>query len=297
MDDPAPNAFATGRNPDKSAVAVTTGLLRMLNRDELQGVVAHEIGHIKNQDVKLITTAGIMVGAVVLLSELGLRWLWWSGGGRKSRDGNDGSQAVVMIASLILLILAPFFAQLVYFALSRRREYLADASGAMFTRNPEGLASALEKISGVGRPQQDTSRITAPMYIVRPLKPEEQKRDLASSFSTHPPVKDRIQILRSMAGGAGWREYEQAYERAHGGKHIVGDKALGSVQPLAAVAPAQAAPDTGGERIQRARQASDAFLSAAGYDMKQCPSCDAKVKVPPSISHRVTHCPRCQTAL
>ena len=151
VDDPAPNAFAVGRNPDKAAVAVTIGLLKILKRDELQGVVAHEIGHIKNRDVALMTTAGIMLGALVLLGEIGSRAMWFGGGARRSRDSNDsggGAQAILMIVAIVFIILSPILAQLVYFALSRRREYLADASGAMYTRWPEGLASALEKLGG-----------------------------------------------------------------------------------------------------------------------------------------------------
>ncbi|MHC5065501.1 MAG: M48 family metallopeptidase, partial [Planctomycetota bacterium] len=164
VDDPSPNAFATGRKPATAAVSVTTGLLKILDRDELQGVVAHEIGHIKNRDVALMTTAGVMLGCIVLLAEVGIRAMWYGGGVRRSRSSNQGGgQAVVMIVAVIMVILAPILAQLIYFALSRRREYLADASAAQFTRYPEGLACALEKLGGSNQPQADRSRVTAPM--------------------------------------------------------------------------------------------------------------------------------------
>ncbi|MCL4219175.1 MAG: M48 family metallopeptidase, partial [Candidatus Hydrogenedentes bacterium] len=155
MDDMTPNAFATGRDPDHAAVAVTAGLLAKLNRDQLQGVIAHELGHIKNRDILFMTLMGATLGAIVIISETFLRSLF-SGGmhgsryrsRRSSSDGNDGGQIIMVVIALAIAILAPILAQLIYFAASRRREYLADASGAIFTRYPEGLASALEVISG-----------------------------------------------------------------------------------------------------------------------------------------------------
>jgi heat shock protein HtpX len=295
VDDPSPNAFATGRDPKKASVAVTTGLLRILDRDELQGVVAHELGHIKNRDVSLITTAGIMVGSIVLLAEVGLRVLWYSGGGmRRSRTSSDkgGGQAIVMIVAIILLILAPILAQLIYFALSRRREYLADASGAMFTRYPEGLASALEKLAGTTKPLTDTSRVTAPMYIVRPLH-KGQKMDATSKFATHPPIADRVRILRSMAGGADFGAYDVAYQRVKG-RQVVGLHTLEQTKPLALRGSAE--PDLTTTR-ERGRAASDAYLTASGYDVRRCSNCGASVKVPPSLAQRVSACPRCRGAL
>lgn len=329
VDDPSPNAFAVGRDPQKASVAVTTGLLRILDRDELQGVVAHELGHIKNRDVALLTTAGVMMGAIVMLAEVGLRAMWYTGGGRRSRSSNDqgGAQAAIMIGALVLLILAPILAQLMYFALSRRREYLADASGAMFTRYPEGLASALEKLGG-GRvaPLSDTSRVTAPMYIVAPLR--KARGGGASLFSTHPPLEERVRILRSMGGMADFGAYDRAFRNTKGrrvvglhtleettavpardaGESGAGDAdegglfgtggMLGAVEPAPSAAGARGAqpPPLPPESL-RARAASDAFLQASGYAMRTCEDCGATVKVPPSLQERVTSCPRCNGRL
>ena len=301
VDDPSPNAFATGQSPDKASVAVTTGLLRTLNRAELQGVVAHELGHIKNRDVALITTAGIMMGVIVMLAEISMRILW-HGGGRRSRSTNkdDGAaQIVIVIVSLLLLILAPILAQLIYFALSRKREYLADASGALFTRYPEGLASALEKIAYGGREHlalADESKVTAPMYIVRPLKSGE-KAKAHSSFATHPPIEKRIAILRGLSGDVSYRAYESAYRRTTG-RSVVGARSLAEstpVEPIAGAPPSdEPSLDT---TVERRRAASDAFLSASDYAMRECPGCTAVLKIPPQIASRVTECPRCRTTL
>lgn len=296
VDDPSPNAFAAGRDPEKATVAVTTGLLKILDRDELQGVVAHELGHIKNQDVKLITTAGVMVGAIVILAELGLRAMWYSGGGmRQSRTSSnrDGGQAIMMVVAIVLMILAPILAQLIYFALSRKREFLADASGAMFTRYPEGLASALEKLSGTTQPLTDTSRVTAPMYIVRPLH-KGQTIKATSAFATHPPIAERVRILRGMAGSADYAAYNAAFAKVRG-RRVVG---LHTLEETSAVAARSAG--TGADTstpFQRAREASNAFLTASGYGIRACTDCGAKVKVPPSLADRLTQCPRCNGAL
>jgi heat shock protein HtpX len=292
VDDPAPNAFAVGRNPDKAAVAVTIGLLKILKRDELQGVVAHEIGHIKNRDVALMTTAGIMLGALVLLAEIGSRAMWYGGGARRSRDSNDsggGAQAILMIVAIVFIILSPILAQLVYFALSRRREYLADASGAMYTRWPEGLASALEKLGGSTRAQADQSQVTAPMYIVRPLKANEH-RNLTSAFSTHPPLESRIRVLRGMGGNADFRAYDQAFSQVTG-KHVIGSKTLGA-SAVESVAPPTDVPELA-TAPQRMRAASNAYLAGAGYDRVGCQNCGAVLKVPTQLRGRVQACPRC----
>ncbi len=292
VDDPAPNAFAVGRNSDKAAVAVTIGLLKILKRDELQGVVAHEIGHIKNRDVALMTTAGIMLGALVLLGEIGSRAMWFGGGARRSRDSNDsggGAQAILMIVAIVFIILSPILAQLVYFALSRRREYLADASGAMYTRWPEGLASALEKLGGNTQAQADQSQVTAPMYIVRPLK-AGQHRNLTSAFSTHPPLESRIRVLRGMGGNADFRAYDQAFSQVNG-KHVIGSKTLGAAA-VETVAPPADAPELA-TAPQRMRAASDAYLAGAGYDRVGCQNCGAVLKVPSQLRGRVQACPRC----
>lgn len=314
IDDPAPNAFAAGRKPENAVVAVTTGLLAMLDRDELQGVIAHEIGHIKNRDVALMTTAGIMLGAIVMLGEFTMRSLWW-GGGYRSRSSNNSNGAAAVIGILVI-VLAPILAQVLYFALSRRREYLADASGARFTRYPEGLASALEKIGGVDRPQADQSRVTAPMYIVRPLRKGESKKVRGSWFATHPPIQERVRILRAMGGGAGYADYERACLQVTG-RSMVGERSIaedgGGVRAQAPAfvgaaaaepnAPAAASPVEAAavpprlERRRRRREASDAYLSASGYQKLTCGNCRAVIKVPPTLRGTLRDCPRCGDAL
>jgi heat shock protein HtpX len=290
VDDPSPNAFAVGRDPNKASVAVTIGLLRILRRDELQGVIAHEIGHIKNRDVALMTTAGIMLGAIVILADFGLRAMWL-GGGRRSRDdsGGGGAQAILMIIALIFMILSPILAQLIYFALSRRREYLADASGAMYTRWPEGLASALEKLGGAQTPQADQNRVTAPMYIVRPLR-QGERRNLNAAFATHPPLEKRIKVLRSMAGGADFRAYDEAYAQTTG-RHVVGARTLAASGDVAVQPPT----DRGDAETphSRLRTASNAFLAGAGYQRQTCGNCGAIVKIPRSRQGQSLACPRC----
>ncbi len=192
----APNAFATGIKPENSAVAVTAGLLARLNRDELQGVIAHEVSHIVNRDVMFMTFAGIMLGSIVLISEVFLRSLWFGGGrySSKSSKSSGQGQMIIMIVAIVFAILAPILAQLLYFAISRKREYLADASAVRYTRYPEGLASALEKISDNTIELKTANKVTAPMYIVNPLKPKGQK--LSDLTSTHPPISERIRILK-----------------------------------------------------------------------------------------------------
>jgi heat shock protein HtpX len=297
VEDPAPNAFATGRNPDKAAVAVTTGLLGMLDRDELQGVVAHEIGHIKNRDVALIVTAGVMVGAVAMLGDVGRRALFYGGAPRsRSSNRNGGAGAIVAVVASLVLILAPIFAQLMYFALSRRREFLADASGARFSRYPEGLARALEKISGQRVPQRDQSRVTAPMYIVSPVHPGAlaARGGGGSMFSTHPPVEQRVRVLRSMGGGAGVADYLRAYRQVTGGRLLRAepdDAGLASRAVRGGAAGFVDAPRA------RARAASDALLTSGGWHILQCHGCGARVKLPPPLAGMVRRCPRCGAPL
>ncbi len=293
VDDPAPNAFATGRKQDKAAVAVTTGLMRTLDRDELQGVVAHEIGHIKNRDVALIVTAGVMVGAIAMLADVGRRALFF-GGMPRSRSGSskNAGGGLIVIFAILMLILAPIFAQLMYFALSRRREYLADASGARFSRYPDGLARALEKISSVRMPQQDQSRVTAPMYIVPPVHAGAlaARGGGGSMFSTHPPVQERVRILRSMGGGAGMADYLRAYQQVTGGR-------LTKTMPEDAGLASRAAGTVGETPAARTRAASDALLTAGGWQIRRCGACGASVKVPPALRGMVQKCPRCAAPL
>jgi len=200
IDDSAPNAFATGRNPRKAVVAITTGLRQKLTRDELQGVMAHEMGHVRNYDILFAMLMAVMVGTVVMLSQVFLRSLWFGGGRRRRRSDGQGAgaaQLVMLIVAIVLAILAPILAKIIQLAMSRQREYLADATAVEFTRNPEGLAHALAKISNDPEVLEVATKATAHMYIVQPFKAHEKRA--SSLLSTHPPIKDRIERLLSLA--------------------------------------------------------------------------------------------------
>jgi len=201
IDDPAPNAFATGRNPKHSALAVTTGLLELMNRTELEGVIAHELSHVKNYDILATTVAVTAVGTIALLADVGLRF--WIFGGRSSRrDSNDAGAigVVIAIAAMALLILAPLAAQLMQFSMSRKRELLADATGVQLTRYPPGLASALKKLQSEKAVVHHATRATAQLWIESPLDREEGKKGswLNRAFDTHPPLDERIKVLEAM---------------------------------------------------------------------------------------------------
>jgi heat shock protein HtpX len=196
INDSAPNAFATGRNPEHSAIAVTTGLLDKLNRVELEGVIGHEMSHIADYDTLLMTITVILVGTVALVSDWMLRTFLWGGGRRRKSAGGGQAGAIIMVVALVLAILSPVIAQLIRLAISRKREFLADANGARLTRYPEGLASALEKIAGDTEPLEVANKATAHLYIENPLK--EHKSGMNNLFSTHPPVEQRIAALRAM---------------------------------------------------------------------------------------------------
>ncbi len=196
IDDPAPNAFATGRDKEHAAVAVTTGLLGMMSRTELEGVVAHELSHIGNRDILLSTVVVVLVGFIAIVSDIFLRSLWW-GNSRRNSD-NDKSGALFLVLGLIAAILAPIAATLIQLAISRRREFLADASGALLTRYPEGLASALEKITSYQVPLRHASSATAHLFISSPFGPRGA-RGFSKLFLTHPPAAERIAALRQMA--------------------------------------------------------------------------------------------------
>jgi heat shock protein HtpX len=202
VDDPAPNAFATGRNPEHAAIAVTTGLLQTMNRVELEGVLAHELSHIKNYDILVSTVAVVAVGAVALLSDIALRFMLWGGMRRNRRDNVDAGPlgAVIAIAAMALLVLAPFAAMLMQFALSRKRELLADARGVSLTRYPPGLASALRKLQADQAVVHEATRATAQLWIESPLDRETGHKGakLNSMFDTHPPLAERIAVLEAM---------------------------------------------------------------------------------------------------
>lgn len=191
INDPSPNAFATGRNPKNASIAVTTGLMERLDKTELEGVIAHELAHIGNYDILVMTVCVTLVGAIVLATDIALRARFWHG----SDDNKAGGYA--MLIALALAILAPLFAKLIQLAVSRKREYLADGSGAMLTRYPEGLASALEKIESYERPMKSANRATAHLFINEPFGVDDKKQSwLQTVFSTHPPIHDRIKKLR-----------------------------------------------------------------------------------------------------
>jgi heat shock protein HtpX len=196
--DSAPNAFATGRDPDHAVIALTTGIVEKLEKRELEGVIAHELSHIGNKDILLGTVVTVLVGFVALLSDFFLRWTWFGGGRRGSREGGGQLQVVRMIVALVLAILSPIAATLMQLAISRKREFLADADGALLTRFPGGLASALEKISSDGNVLKRANKATAHMYIVNPLRGKRAK-GFAKMFMTHPPAEERIKRLRDMS--------------------------------------------------------------------------------------------------
>lgn len=198
--DPAPNAFATGRNPKHAAIAVTTGLLEQMNRVELEGVLAHELAHIKNYDILLQTIAVTAVGAVVLISDFALRFMWFGGGRRRGNDSSNAAGAIVMIVAMIFLIFAPVAARIMQMSMSRQREYLADATGVLLTRYPPGLISALEKLDGDRSTVRHAPRATEQMWIESPLNVKSDRRGswLDRAFSTHPPLQDRIAALKEM---------------------------------------------------------------------------------------------------
>jgi len=192
----APNAFATGRDPKHASIALTQGLIDQLENEELEGVIAHELSHIKNYDIRLMTVVVVLVGIVALLGNWFLRFRF-TGGRRGSRSGGQ-FQGIILIVGLIFVMLSPLIAELIQLAISRKREFLADASGALLTRYPEGLARALEKISAYKAPLQHANNATAHLYIANPFG-ERAKKGLAKLFSTHPPIEERVRVLRSMA--------------------------------------------------------------------------------------------------
>ncbi len=294
IDDPALNAFATGRDPNKAAIAITSGLLQKLNRDELQGVIGHEIAHIKNRDVLLMAICSVLLGTIVILSWYASRIMFYGGmtGTRRkssSRDGGGAGQLIILVVAIVLMILAPIMAQLIYFAISRRREYLSDASSALYTRYPEGLASALEKLATSTNQLQSANNATAPMYIINPFR---QKGMAASDLtSTHPPISERIRTLRSMAG-ASFADYDRAYRQIHRAKKgvlpasvvtVAGAVSLRAARPEAIEEPSE---------VKRARETSDLLWNLNDYKTITC-DCGIKLRLPPNFGAPSIQCPRC----
>lgn len=292
IDEVAPNAFAVGKSPENSAIAVTAGLLSRLNRDELQGVVAHEISHIMNRDVLYMTFAGVMLGSIVILSQIFLRSLWFSAGSsRRYRTSKGGGQAqlIIFIAAIVCAILAPVLARLFYFSLSRKREHLADASAVRLTRYPEGLASALEKISNSHLDLASANTITASMYIANPFK----KKKMSGLLSTHPPIEDRIRILRSIAHGVNYADYQKAFSAVKG--QDVGIMPLSALsgdsenipfrQPSVEKCKEQGAGES-------RRDVGDLIRAVNNYVFLTC-LCGLKIKIPSNFKKEKVACPRC----
>ena len=292
VDDPALNAFATGRDPKKASVTITSGLLQKLNRDELQGVIGHEVSHIKNRDVLLMAICSVLLGTIVILAWYASRVMLFGGMGRtrRSSSGGGGSgQIIIILVAIALMILAPIMAQLIYFAVSRRREYLADASSALYTRYPEGLASALQKIAASPEQLKSANKATAPMYTVNPFR----KRDMAASdlTSTHPPISERIRILRSMAG-ASFADYAVAYRKVRDtSKVLIPAAAVTAAGTVALRAPQPGAPEKL-EEVQRARETSNLMWNLNDYKTITC-KCGTKLRLPPHFKLSPVRCPHC----
>jgi heat shock protein HtpX len=293
IDDPALNAFATGRDPNRASVAITSGLLQKLNRDELQGVIAHEISHIKNRDVLLMAMCSILLGTIVILAWYGSRIMIFgsmTGSRRSSSSGGGGQgQIIILIVALVFMILAPIMAQLIYFAVSRKREYLADASAALYTRYPEGLASALEKLGTSTGQLKSANKATAPMYIVNPFRKRGVKASNLSS--THPPLSERIRILRAMAG-ASFADYDQAYRQVQQrGEGVIPATSLAAETVPIAATKLEGEPGEP-DQIQRARETSDVMWRLSNYSTVTC-DCGAKLRVPPKFKEPRIQCPHC----
>lgn len=198
INDPSPNAFATGRDPKHSVICVTSGILLLLSKSELEGVIAHELSHVKNYDIRLMGVVATLVGFIAILANLFINQLWFGGFGNDREERNNGAQTIFLVIGIVLAILSPVAATLIQLAVSRKREFLADASGALLTRYPEGLASALEKLAKDTHSLKSASNATAHLFIVNPFKGKQTKQWFASLFDTHPPIEERIKILRSM---------------------------------------------------------------------------------------------------
>ncbi|MEW6086770.1 MAG: M48 family metallopeptidase [bacterium] len=295
IDDPAPNAFATGTKPEKSSIAVTAGILNMLNRDELQGVVAHEMSHIVNRDVLFVTFAGIMLGSITLISQTFLRGIIHvpRSSRRYRSSGKGGGQAAVIFIAILFAILAPILARILYFAISRKREYLADASAVRLTRYPEGLASALEKISSGNFNLEYVNSVTAPMYIINPM--EKNGLKISDLSSTHPPISERIHILRNMMYGASYLHYQKAFSDVK--------KKTSKIIPLSSlkeetipIRTASAEPKQAPDKKQEIRNLGDLMMAVNKYAFLTC-LCGLKIKVPPHFNKNKITCPKCSREL
>ena len=300
IDESAPNAFATGRQPDKAAIAVTTGILELLKRDELQGVIAHELSHIKNRDTLFMLFVGIMMCSICFLADMFMRSRFRCG--RRSRSSGRGNEleAILLLVCLLVVIFSPLVAQLVYLAVSRKREYLADACAAQFTRYPAGLASALAKISGTTVKLKCANKFTAPMYIINPLAFNSKTHKLNDLTSTHPSTSKRIAILYKMSG-ADIASYEEAFSDVMCKKsNLFSDEMLRNVDHLNFIVPpvqnvnndSSQVYDSDG-KISRRRETEDMMWRINGYIFREC-TCGTKIKVPPEFEGKIIACPHCK---
>ncbi|MFZ1290375.1 MAG: M48 family metallopeptidase [Melioribacteraceae bacterium] len=295
VNEQAPNAFATGRNPENSVVAVTAGLLSQLNRDELQGVIAHEISHIVNRDILFMTFAGIMLGVIVIISEIFVRghWIGANSGSlnryKNKSSGGGNEQIILLVFSIVFAISAPIIAQLLYFAISRKREYLADASGVRLTRYPEGLASALEKLSQNRFNLNTANKATAGLYIVNPLK--KTGMQISDLSSTHPPITERIKILRGMMHGVDFADYQTVYNKIkNNSEQIIPASGLKSKVDIPIVSQIKDVTNLGKKEEQR--KLGDIVMNVNGYNFYNC-KCGVTIKVPPTFTGSSIKCPRC----
>jgi heat shock protein HtpX len=295
VNSPALNAFAVGRDPQNSAIAVTSGLVAKLSRDELQGVVAHEMSHILDRDTLYLTFAACMLGTIIIISDTFLKSFWYvdpaetryaSGGSRKDKR--------MLLFAILFAIIGPILARILYYAISREREYLADATSARLTRYPEGLASALEKIDASDWYLHSASYITAPMYIASPLRAD--KTSLFSLGSTHPPIEQRIKILRKLAGVVSYASYRDAFDKVSGNRARLTLGAYWNDKHQYAFRP----PDSGsgGEvsNLNMKRNLGDLMMTVSNYIFLNC-SCGMKIKVPPDFKQPEIKCPRCGTVV
>lgn len=307
IDDPGLNAFATGVKPEKAAVAVTAGLLTKLDRDELQGVIAHEVAHIVNRDILYMTLAGVMLGSMQILGQFVMRGLWFgAGSGRSERRyrssgsggdaGGGGLQAALLVAAILFAVLGPILAQVFYFSLSRKREYLADATGARLTRYPEGLALALEKISGRSK-VASANAATAPMFIEKPSSSAAAAvSGLAGLFATHPPIAKRVAILRSMTS-VNYAGYSAAARSVIGGDGIIPSSALKSDGSNGEPAPATRPVGLGKLSPPAGVHATGDLMRAVnGFIFLNC-ACGVKLKLPPEFAHPAVQCPKCAASI
>ncbi len=291
IEDPAPNAFAVGTSKDDASLAVTSGLLQKLSRDELQGVIAHEIGHLVNRDTHFMTLAGVLLGSIVLLAEVFRRTLLLGGGfvarrRASSRSLSIQTHALLLVAGILAAVLAPVLARALYFACSRKRELLADATAARLTRFPDGLANALEKIAlHAAHSRSAGSRVLAPLCIVNPRRAFGE----AGWFSTHPPLDLRVAVLRGMSGGAHYGAYEESYRQVSGGRSCLPPSTLASRRALVK---REAHLDSSESSTERREAVHAALGRLAGCTTATC-LCGVAFRVPPSLALDFVTCPRC----